>query len=114
MSYGTFAIDILRSDLGFYREVDGAWVVVYQAIKGTGPIYLRLTDEISKGWTAGSIQNCTLFETYEQACKAALMSDYVRKVTSLGRVVRLRIKVDVQVDMLEDRPIGVLDALAEL
>jgi len=115
MSYGKFAIDILKSDLGFYREVDGQWVVVYQGLgQGNGPLYLRVEDGMHPA--AGNINSCTLFGTYEEACAGARQSQYIMEgmPNVLARVVQLKIKVDVQIDILEDRPIGVLDALAEI
>lgn len=114
MSYGKFAVDILRSDLGFWREFDGQWVVVYQGSgDSTGPLYLRVT-ESPQGWTAADINSCTAFDSYEEACVAARKSDYVMKTLSLARVMQLRIKVEIKIDLMSDRPIGVLDALAEI
>lgn len=118
MSYGKFAIDILRSDLGFYREIDRAWVVVYRGID-KGPLYLRLAPERKHpngepGWMSAGIDMCTLFKNYEEACEAVRQIAYIMKPGTLARVVQLKVKVDVQIELLEDLPIGVLDALAEL
>ena len=116
MSYGTHAIDCLRSDLGSWRDVDGKWVVVYQASHRSGvegPLYLRLTED-GTGWSAAGLGECTLFDTYEQACVAAQTIDYIMGPFSLARVIKIKIKVDVQIDLLEDLPINVLDALAEI
>jgi hypothetical protein len=124
-TYGEFAIDCLRSDLGFWRDVDDKWVVVYQGESGSmstsGPMYLRVwdPDEADKAgmlsqWSAAGIENCTLFDTYEEACAGARMSEYIMRPFSMARVVQLKIKVDVTIDMLADRPVNVLDALAEI
>ena len=116
MSYGKFAIDCLRSDLGFYREIDRAWVIVYQGSgHSDGPLYFKDVQDDGDGLKAGSIKNCVLFGTYEEACEAAQRSNYIRKLSpNLRRIVQITIEVVHRVDMLEDRPIGVLDALAEI
>ena len=125
MTYGEHAIGCLRSDLGFWREVENKWVVVYEGMSGIGTCpqstkspagihYLRLAPETDWGWTAAGINNCTLFDTYEEAQSGAQMSDYIMKPGTLARIVQLTIKVDVHLYMSADRPIGTLDALAEI
>lgn len=130
MSYGKFAIDILRSDLGFFREINGSWIVVYQGeneqLKNY-PLYLKLKkpsplsplsplSPSQEGWAAAGIENCTLFESYDEACEGARQSSYIMRgePNVLSRIVQITIKVDVQIDLLEDRPINALDALAEI
>lgn len=115
MTYGEHAIDCLRSDLGFWRDVDDKWVIVYQgSTEGGGPLYLKVDKRCTMGWTASGIENCTLFDTYGAASAAAQRADYLQSPFALARIVKIKIKVDVQIDLLEDRPIEVLSALAEL
>jgi len=121
VSYGVHAVECLKSDLGFWREVDGKWVVVYQG-ENSGPLYLKIFNPepggravtVRDGWGASGISECTLFDTYAEACEGAQRSSYIMNLLSLARIIQIKIKVEATIDLLEDRPINVLDALAEI
>jgi hypothetical protein len=65
-----------------------------------------------KKWVAGSLANCTVFDSYDEAVAAANEFPYVRDLPPEEKRI-IKIKIKTTVELQEDRPVDVLDALAE-
>ena len=95
-------------------NVDG-WVVMYPSVEGgdgeRGPLFVSIND--GGGWGGGYLNTCTVFGTWKEAAKAAARIPYIMKQpTHLRRIMKL--KIVNTFELVEDRPIELLDALAEL
>ena len=63
-------------------------------------------------WVGGQLETCPVFDSYDEAVAAANEFEYVRDLPpEEKRVVKIKLKTTVELQ--EDRPVDVLDALAE-
>lgn len=119
----TIAERHIQDYLDTCANVDG-WVVLYN---GRGDRHLethhlcikRSTepldsayDDIPRKWVAGSLATCTVFDSYDEAVAAANEFPYVRALPPEEKRI-IKIKIKTTVELQEDRPVDVLDALAE-
>ena len=92
-------------------NVDG-WVVMYPSCTDAGrPLFVTRMD--NQKWSSGSLQCCTVFETYDEAASFARTIPYIMKQPPHLRRI-LKLKIQHSAELIEDLPIGLLDALAEL
>lgn len=92
-------------------NVDG-WVVMYPSCDvDSRPLFVnRLTDQ---EWGSGTLKHCTVFETYDEAAAFARSIPYIMKQPPHLRRI-LKLKIQHSAELIEDLPIELLDALAEL
>lgn len=95
-------------------NVDG-WVIMYPPCRDGAMLFVTVHGEIhgSDGWGGGSLNTCTVFGTWEEASKVAVRIPYIMKQPPhLRRIIK--VKIQHSAELIEEHPIGVLDALAEL
>ena len=93
-------------------NIDG-WVIMYPSSNEDGFLFLKRNPSSLSGWGGGSLKWCTVFDTWEEASEFAARIPYIMKQQSSHRRI-LKLKITHSVELCEELPIGVLDALAEL